>query len=214
MDVCPFVPIRNVDMDTCIQLAGEVGEIIAADYEIPIFLYERSASSPGRENLAVVRKGEFEGMKEKMLQAEWKPDFGPDQPHESAGVTAVGARMPLIAYNINLGTPDLEIANKIARRVRHGGGGLRYIKAMGVALQERNIVQVSMNMTDFTGSSLYQIMEMVKAEARRFGVNVVGSEIVGLAPLEALTNAAADYLQLEDFRLNQVIEARLLDPEE
>ena len=214
MDVCPFVPIRNVDMETCIRLASEVGEIIAADYKIPIFLYERSAGSPQRENLAVIRKGEFEGMKEKMLQAEWKPDFGPDRPHESAGVTAVGARMPLIAYNINLATSDLEIANKIARKVRYGGGGLRYVKAMGVALQERNIVQVSMNMTDFTGSSLYQVMEMVKAEARRFGVNVIGSEIIGLAPLEALIDAAADYLQLEDFGLDQVIESRLLEQEE
>ncbi len=214
MDVCPFVPIMNADMDICIRLASEVGEIIASDYKIPVFLYEKSASSPLRENLAVVRKGEFEGMKEKMLQPEWKPDFGPDQPHESAGATAVGARMPLIAYNINIGTPVLEIANQIARKVRHSGGGLRYIKAMGVALQERSIVQVSMNMTDYTGSSLYQIMEMVKAEARRFGVNVIGSEIVGLAPMAALIDAAADYLQLENFSLNQVIEARLLEPEE
>ncbi|HHV42419.1 MAG TPA: glutamate formimidoyltransferase [Clostridiaceae bacterium] len=210
-DVCPFVPIRNTDMATCIRLAAEVAEMVAAEYAIPVFLYEKSATDPERENLARIRKGEFEGMAEKMSAAEWKPDFGPDQPHPSAGVTAIGARMPLIAYNINLGTSDLAIADQIARRVRFVGGGLRYVKAMAVPLEARNIVQVSMNMTDYTKSSLYQIFELVKVEARRFGVPVVGSEIVGLSPLEALLDVATYYLRLEGFNTDQVIEARLLD---
>lgn len=212
-DVCPFVPIRNTDMETCIQLAREVAEIVAADYKIPVFLYEKSATSPERENLARIRKGEFEGMKEKMLADEWKPDFGPGQPHETAGVTAIGARMPLIAYNINLGTSELKIADEIARKVRFVGGGLRFVKAMGVVLERRNIVQVSMNLTDYTKSSLYQVMELVRAEAKRYGVPVVGSEIVGLSPLAALLDAASYYLQLEDFGFDQVIESRLLDAE-
>ncbi len=210
-DVCPFVPIRNTDMEQCVKLSREVAEIVASKYQLPVFLYEKSASSPERENLAQIRKGGFEGMKEKLSQAEWQPDYGPASPHETAGVTAIGARMPLIAYNINLDTTDLTIANNIAKRVRHGGGGLRYIKAMGVDLKEKSIVQVSMNMTDYTKSSLYQIMELVRIEARRYGVNVVGSEIIGLSPLEALIDAAAYYLQLEDFSLDQVIESRLLD---
>ena len=148
-----------------------------------------------------------------MLADEWKPDFGPGEPHETAGVTAIGARMPLIAYNINLGTSELKIADEIARKVRFVGGGLRFVKAMGVVLERRNIVQVSMNLTDYTKSSLYQVMELVRAEAKRYGVPVVGSEIVGLSPLAALLDAASYYLQLEVFGFDQVIESRLLDAE-
>ncbi|MDI9461391.1 MAG: glutamate formimidoyltransferase [Saccharofermentanales bacterium] len=213
-DVCPFVPIRNSDMGICIKLAREVAEIVAADYKIPVFLYGKSATSPERENLAKIRKGEFEGMKEKMLADVWKPDFGPARPHETAGVTAIGAREPLIAYNINLGTSELKIADEIARKVRYIGGGLRFVKAMGVALKQRNIVQVSMNLTDYTKSSLYQVMELIRSEARRYGVAVVGSEIVGLSPLEALIDVASYYLQLENFSTDRVIESRLLDMEQ
>lgn len=210
-DVIPFIPILNADMDDCDALAKDVAKAIADSHDIPIYLYEKSASVPARRNLAKVRKGQFEGMAEKMRDPDWKPDFGPDHPHESAGVTAVGARMPLVAYNVNLDTDNLEIADYIAKRVRHIGGGMRFVKAMGVELKERGIVQVSMNMTDYTKSHLYQIFELIKIEAKRYGVNVIGSEIIGLTPMQALVDTAEYYLGLENFSAAQIIESRLLE---
>ena len=159
----------------------------------------------------MVRKGEFEGMKEKMLSPEWKPDFGPKQPHPTAGAVAVGARMPLVAYNVNLGTSDIEIATAIAKKVRHIGGGLRFCKAMGVELENRNITQVSMNLTDYTKTSIYRAHEMVRMEAKRYGVSVIGGEVIGLVPLEALVDSAAYYLGLENFSVDQVLEAKLME---
>ena len=150
-------------------------------------------------------------MPEKLKQPEWKPDFGPAAVHPSAGVTAVGARMPLVAYNVNLGTSDLDIANDIARKVRHLSGGLRYCKAIGIDLKDRGIVQVSMNMTDYTSTALYRAFELIRIEARRWGVPVVGSEIVGLVPMAALIDTAAYYLQLENFKAEQVLEARIYE---
>ena len=208
-DVVPFIPIREATMDDCVKLARQVGADIGA-LGIPVFLYEKAAASAARENLARVRKGQFEGMAEKLREPEWKPDFGPAEPHVSAGVTAVGARMPLVAYNINLGTADLKTADSIARKVRHIGGGLRYVKAMGVLLEERGITQVSINMTDYSRTALYQVFEMVRMEARRYGVPVLGSEIVGLAPMAALLDTAAYYLGLEGFDSRQIIETHLL----
>ncbi|PIE98291.1 MAG: glutamate formimidoyltransferase [Treponema sp.] len=210
-DVVPFIPIKNATMEECIALSKEVAAEISEKLKIPTFLYEKSASNPDRTNLAKVRKGQFEGMAEKIKQPEWKPDFGGTDIHPSAGVTAVGARMPLVAFNVNLDTSDFSIADKIAKTVRFLGGGLRFVKAMGVDLKERGIVQVSMNMTDFTKTSLYQSYEMIKIEAKRYGVNIVGTEIVGLTPMEALLDVASYYLQVEDFKVNQVIEARLLE---
>lgn len=210
VDVVPFIPIRNCTMDEAITLSKEVGKEIAERFDIPVFLYEKSATAPHRENLAAIRKGEFEGMEEKIHQPEWHPDFGPEQRHPTAGTVAVGARMPLVAYNINLDTPSLEIAHSIAKRIRFIGGGLRYCKAMGVELKERGITQVSINMTDFTRTHLYQAMEMVRIEARRYGVNVVGSEIIGLVPMDALVDTASYYLGLEGFTTDQVLEARIL----
>lgn len=209
-DVVPFIPIKNATMEECIALSKEVGEEIFKRFKIPVFLYEKSASCPQRENLSTIRKGQFEGMAEKLKQAEWKPDFGGTEIHPSAGVTACGCRMPLVAFNVNLNTSDLSIADAIARKVRFIGGGLRFVKAMGVDLKERGIVQVSMNMTDYTKTSLYQSYEMVKMEAKRYGVSVVGTEIVGLTPMEALLNVASYYLQVENFSLDQIIENRLL----
>ncbi|NLV22862.1 MAG: glutamate formimidoyltransferase, partial [Syntrophomonadaceae bacterium] len=165
VDVVPFIPIQNYTMEEAVVLARETAQDLASRYDLPIFLYEKAATQPARENLANIRKGEFEGMSEKLLLPEWKPDFGPDSIHPSAGVTAVGARMPLVAYNINLNTDNLEIANQIARCIRHISGGLRYCKAMGVELKERNIVQVSINMTDYTKTALYRVFEMVRFEA-------------------------------------------------
>lgn len=211
VDVVPFIPIQNYTMEEAVVLARETAQDLASRYDLPIFLYEKAATQPVRENLANIRKGEFEGMSEKLLLPEWKPDFGPDSIHPSAGVTAVGARMPLVAYNINLNTDNLEIANQIARCIRHISGGLRYCKAMGVELKERNIVQVSINMTDYTKTALYRVFEMVRFEARRYGVEIVGSEIIGLAPMAALVDAAVYYMRLEDFKMEQIIEQRMLE---
>lgn len=211
VDVIPFIPIKGCTMDEAIALSKEVGEQIATLYQVPVFLYEKSATAPHRENLAAVRKGEFEGMAEKIKLAEWQPDFGPSERHPTAGTVAVGARMPLVAYNVNLGTADLNIASDIARKIRFIGGGLRYCKAMGVELKERGIVQVSINMTDYTRTALYRAFELVKIEARRYGVAVVGSEIIGLVPMEALIDTASFYLGLENFSMNQVLEARIME---
>lgn len=211
VDVIPFIPIKGCTMDEAIALSKEVGEQIAALYNLPVFLYEKSASSPHRENLAAVRKGEFEGMAEKIKLPEWKPDFGPAERHPTAGTVAVGARMPLVAYNVNLGTDNLAIATDIAKKIRFIGGGLRYCKAMGVELKERGITQVSINMTDYTRTALYRAFELVKVEARRYGVPVVGSEIIGLVPMEALIDTASYYLGLENFTMNQVLEARIME---
>ncbi len=211
VDVVPFIPIKNATMDECIALSKEVGAEIASRFGIPVFLYEKSASAPHRENLAAIRKGEFEGMAEKIHQPEWQPDFGPAERHPSAGTVAVGARMPLVAYNINLNTPDLDIAHGIAKRIRYIGGGLRFCKAMGVELKDRGITQVSINMTDFTRTHLYQAMEMVRFEARRYGVSVIGSEIIGLVPMEALVDTASYYLGLENFSMQQVLESRIME---
>lgn len=211
VDVIPFIPIKGCTMDEAIALSKEVGEQIATLYQVPVFLYEKSATAPHRENLAAVRKGEFEGMAEKIKLIEWQPDFGPAERHPTAGTVAVGARMPLVAYNVNLGTADLNIASDIARKIRFIGGGLRYCKAMGVELKERGIVQVSINMTDYTRTALYRAFELVKIEARRYGVPVVGSEIIGLVPMEALIDTASFYLGLENFSMNQVLEARIME---
>lgn len=210
-DVVPFIPIKGCTMDDAIALSREVGATVAERYNLPVFLYEKSASAPHRENLAAVRKGEFEGMTEKIKLPEWHPDFGPAERHPTAGTVAIGARMPLVAYNINLDTPSLEIAHGIAKKIRFIGGGLRYCKAMGVELKERGITQVSINMTDYTKTALYQAMEMVRFEARRYGVNVVGSEIIGLVPMAALIDTSAYYLGLENFSMQQVLEARIME---
>ena len=209
VDVVPFIPIRNVTMEEAVALSKEVGKEVAKRYNLPVFLYEKSASAPHRENLAAVRKGEFEGMAEKIKQPEWHPDFGLAERHPTAVTVSIGARMPLVAYNINLNTPSLEIAHDIAKKIRFIGGGLRYCKAMGVELKDRGITQVSINMTDYTRTALYRAFELVRVEARRYGVSIVGSEIIGLVPMEALIDTASYYLGLENFSMEQVLEARM-----
>ena len=211
VDVVPFIPIRNVTMEAAVALSKEVAEAVGNQFQLPVFLYEKSATAIHRENLATVRKGEFEGLQEKMLLPEWQPDFGPYAPHPTAGAVAIGARMPLVAYNVNLGTADLEIATAIAKKVRFVGGGLRYCKAMGVTLEERGITQVSMNLTDYTKTAIYRAHELVRIEAQRYGVPVVGAEVIGLVPMEALVDAAAYYLGLENFSMSQVLEAKLME---
>lgn len=210
-DVLPFVPVKDISMEECVQLAKKVAERVNKELAIPVFLYEEAASRPERQNLAKVRKGQFEGMPEKLLEEDWAPDFGERKIHPTAGVTAVGARMPLVAYNVNLDTDNLEIANKIAKIIRSSGGGYKYCKAIGVMLEGRNIAQVSMNMVNLEKCSLYRTFETIRFEAKRYGVSIIGSEIVGLAPAKALVDVAEYYLQLEEFDYNkQVLENHLL----
>lgn len=210
VDVVPFIPIRNVTVEEADAIAKETAKMAAEKFGQPFFLYEKSATAPHRVNLAEIRKGQFEGMAKKMMdQEKWKPDFGPSTIHPTGGVTAIGARMPLIAYNINLDTSNLEIAKKIADKIRYIKGGFRYCKAMGVMLEDRNIAQVSMNLTDFTKTAVYTVFETVRMEARRYGVNILGSEIVGLVPMQAMVDCAEYYLGLENFSMAQVLETRL-----
>ena len=210
VDVIPFVPIRQVTMEEAVELAKEVAKRVNEAYGLPVFLYEKAASAPHRENLAAVRKGQFEGMAEKIKEAQWIPDYG-DTLHPTAGITAVGARMPLVAFNVNLDTDNLEFANQIAKNVRHLSGGLRYCKGIGIELKDRGIVQVSMNMTDYTKTALYRVFELIRIEARRYGVNIVGSEIIGLLPMEALIDTAVYYLGVENFHMDQVLETRIME---
>jgi len=210
-DVIPFVPIRDITMDDCIELAKKLGARMWEELSIPSFLYEHAASVPERQNLANVRKGQFEGMPEKLLEDSWAPDFGDRKIHKSAGITAIGARPPLIAYNVNLNTSNLEVANAIAKMVRAASGGYKYVKAIGVMLEERNIAQVSINMVNLDANPLYRVFEAIRFEAKRWGVEIIGSEIVGLAPAKALIDCAEYYLQIEDFDYkNQVLENHLI----
>ncbi|HEQ8546864.1 TPA: glutamate formimidoyltransferase [Streptococcus pyogenes] len=210
-DVCPFVPIKDITTQECVEISKQVAERINRELDIPIFLYEDSATRPERQNLAKIRKGQFEGMPEKLLEEDWAPDYGDRKIHPTAGVTAVGARMPLVAFNVNLDTDNIDIAHKIAKIIRGSGGGYKYCKAIGVMLEDRHIAQVSMNMVNFEKCSLYRTFETIKFEARRYGVNVIGSEIIGLAPAKALIDVAEYYLQVEDFDYHkQILENHLL----
>jgi glutamate formiminotransferase / 5-formyltetrahydrofolate cyclo-ligase len=209
VDVVPFVPIEGVTMADCVALANKVGAEIAARFQIPVYLYEDASTNPARKNLEDIRRGEFEGLAAKMATPGWAPDFGPASPHPSAGATVVGARMPLIAYNINLATDRLDVAKKIAAAVRHSSGGYRFVKAMGIKLEARGIVQVSMNLTNFEKTPIFRVFETVKREAARYGVAVLESEIIGLVPSAALNAAAEFYLQIEGFKADQVLENKL-----
>lgn len=211
IDVVPFIPVKNITMDQAIEVSKSVAQQVADTYGLPIFLYEQSATKPERRNLAAIRKGQFEGMAEKIKKPDWKPDYGPAEIHPTAGATAMGARMPLVAYNVNLDTRDIEIANQIARRVRHISGGLRYCKGIGIELKDRGVVQVSLNMTDYTRTALYRVFELIKIEAQRWGVNVIGSEVIGLVPMQALIDCAEYYLRIENFSMEQVLETRIFD---
>ena len=211
VDVIPFVPIRDMDMAECVELSKVLGQRLSDELDLPVFLYEESASAPHRKNLAAIRKGQFEGMAEKVLEEQWHPDFGGNRIHPSAGVVAVGARQPLIAFNINLDTSDVSIAKKIAKIIREKDGGFRAVKALGVMLEERNIAQVSINMCDYKQTPLYRVLEFVRFEAASYGVHVVGTEIIGLAPMMAFVDAADYYLQIEKFDApKQVLECHLL----
>lgn len=209
VDVVPFVPIEGVTMEACVALAKDTARTVAQRFNVPVYLYEEASANPLRKNLEDIRRGEFEGLATKMATDGWAPDFGPSAPHASAGASVIGARMPLIAYNINLNTNRLEVAKKIAASVRFSSGGFRFVKAMGVTLADRGIVQVSMNLTNYEKTPMFRVFETVKREAARYGVSILESEIVGLVPSAALNAAAEHYLQIEGFNANQVLENRL-----
>ena len=209
-DVVPFVPVRGVTMEDCVTLARKVGERIGREVGIPVFLYQRAALQPGRVNLEEIRRGGLEGLGQRMqTDPSWAPDFGPARLHPTAGATVVGARPPLIAYNVNLKSQDLSMARDIAKVVRASGGGLPQVKAIGVELTSRRLVQVSMNLTNFEETPMHTAFEAVRREAERRGLEVCGSEVIGLVPQRAMVQAAEVYLQLEGFDPNQVLETRL-----
>jgi len=209
VDVVPFVPIEGVTMAQCVDLAKEVAADVASRFGVPIYLYEDASNDPARKNLEDIRRGEFEGLAAKMASKGWAPDFGPSAPHASAGASVVGARMPLIAYNINLNTNRLDVAKKIAAAIRHSSGGYRFVKAAGFELKDRGIVQVSMNLTNYEKTPIFRVFETVRREAERYGVSILESEIVGLVPAAALNATAEFYLQIAGFKSDQVLENRL-----
>ncbi|MBC7219899.1 glutamate formimidoyltransferase [Candidatus Bipolaricaulota bacterium] len=209
VDVVPFVPVRGVTMADCVDLARRVGREVWERFRVPVYLYEEAATRPQCRDLAQIRRGEFEGFAAKIQEEEWAPDFGERAVHPTAGATAIGAREFLIAFNVNLGTADLSVAKAIARAVRGSSGGLRHVKALGLSLGERGIVQVSMNLTNYKKTPLLRVLELVRSEARRFGVPIVGTEIVGLVPEDALLQVAAHCLGLERFSPDLVLEQRL-----
>lgn len=210
LDVCPLVPIKDISMEETVEYAKKLAKNIG-ELGIPVYLYENAATNEKRKNLASVRKGQYEGFFEKIKEDAWKPDFGPEHMNEKSGVTAVSAREHLIAFNVNLSTDNLDIADKIAKKVRHIGGGLRFVKAMGVLLEDRNIAQVSMNLVNYKKSSIYSVVELIKVEAKRYGVNVIGTEVIGLIPMDALVQSAEYYLQIEGLKAEQILENRLLE---
>jgi len=209
VDVTPFIPIDGVTMAECVTLAKSIAQDVASRFSLPVYLYEEASSNPDRKNLEDIRRGEFEGLAAKMAKPGWAPDFGPTAPHPTAGAAVIGARMPLIAYNINLATNRLDVAKKIATAIRHSSGGLRYVKAMGIPLEDRGVVQVSMNLTNYEKTPIFRVFEIVKREAERYGVSVLESEIVGLVPAAALRQSVEWYLQLEGFSADQVLENKL-----
>jgi len=211
VDVVPFVPIEGATMADCVALARDVGAAVAARFDIPVFLYEEASDNPARKNLEDIRRGEFEGLAAKLASDGWKPDFGPAAPHPSAGASVIGARLPLIAYNINLNTDRLDVAKKIAAAIRHSSGGLRYVKAIGVKLEDRNLAQVSINLTNYQKTPVHRVFDLVSREAARHGVAILESEVIGLIPAAALVGAAEHYLQLERFSAAQILENKLRD---
>jgi glutamate formiminotransferase / 5-formyltetrahydrofolate cyclo-ligase len=209
VDVVPFVPIEGVTMQECVALAKDVAEEVASRFGVPVYLYEDASTNPSRKNLEDIRRGEFEGLAAKMASDGWTPDYGPAGPHVSAGASVIGARMPLVAYNINLNTDRLDVAKKIAAGIRHSSGGFRFVKAAGFELKERGIVQVSMNLTNYEKTPIFRVFETVKREAERYGVTILESEIVGLIPAAALHACAEYYLQVAKFDANQILENKL-----
>ena len=211
VDVIPFVPVRGCTAEQAIELSKRVAREVWKRFGLPVYLYEKSASSPARANLADVRRGQFEGLAEKMKLPEWEPDFGERKPHPTAGAAACGARDFLCAFNVNLNTPELAVAQAVAKRVRQSGGGLAHCKAIGVMLESRNLAQVSMNLTDLTVTGLRQAFERVRTEALKYGAAPLSSEVIGLLPARAFADAAAHYLMIENYSPSAILESKLLE---
>lgn len=210
VDVCPFIPVKDVTAEEVVQLAKTTGKRIYEEAGVPVYLYEKAASVSHRENLADVRRGQFEGLEEKTSLPEWQPDFGSGY-HPTAGITIVGAREFLIAFNIELDTDDVEIAKKIAKTIRFSSGGYPCVKALGLMLHETNTAQVSINFTDYKTTSLHTVVDKVRQEAEKYGTAVKCTELIGLSPMKALIDSAAHYLKIKDFDYeNQVFENHLL----
>ena len=210
-DVVPFIPVRNMTMEEAVELSKAVAREVSSRFNLPVYLYEKSASAPHRENLAEVRKGQFEGLSAKLKDPMWKPDFGPDTPHPTAGASIIGARPYLIAWNVNLKTDRLDIAKAIAKKIRFSSGGFPCCKALGLNLANQSMVQVSINLTDFNVTSMHTIFDEIRAEATQYGIEIDGTELIGMLPLQVLVDTAAHYLQLKDFSANRVIENRLYE---
>jgi glutamate formiminotransferase len=208
-DVVPFVPVAGVTMEECVDLACRLGKRVAEELDIPVYLYEEAATRPDRRNLAEVRRGEYEGLREEIgTNPDRAPDFGPAE-MGAAGAIAIGARPPLVALNVYLNTKDVAPAKAIARAVRHSSGGLRFVKALGLLVEGQ--AQVSMNLTDYRRTPIHRVVELIRSEAARFGLCVVRSEIVGLIPAKALVDVAEFYLQLAGFSAEQILENRLME---
>ena len=208
VDVVPFVPLLGAPMRECIATAKSAAAAIAERFGVPVYLYEEASSNPARKRLEDIRRGAFEGLKDKMSRPEWVPDFGPAHPHPSVGAAVVGARRILIAYNVNLASDRLDIAKAIASTVRQSNGGLPFVKAMGVRLTP-DVVQVSMNLTNYEETPMHVVFDAVRREAERHGVTVRGSEVIGLLPQTALRPGDEQYLQLEGFTSAQILERQI-----
>jgi glutamate formiminotransferase len=209
VDVVPFVPLRGMSMAEAVEIARRFGRALAAKHQVPVFFYEEACTTEARRSLSDIRKGEYEGMARKLQDPAWTVDAGPQTLNEKSGVTAVGARMPLIALNVNLHTQDVEIAKKIANAVRHVGGGLRFVRAIGLRLEDRGTAQVSLNLLNYHKTPVYRALELIKIEAARYGVLVKDCELVGMVPIEALEDVVSYYLQIPGFKSKQIIEYHL-----
>lgn len=212
VDVVPFVPVQGVEMKEAIRIAYAFGKRLG-ERGVPVFFYEEAATRPERRDLPSIRKGEYEGLAERLKNPEWKPDAGPDQFKPKSGATVVGARFPLVAYNVNLKTKDLFLAKAIAKKIRFKDGGFPHVRAMGVDLREKGMVQVSMNLTDYRVTNIPKVYEFIKEEALKEGVEIESSEIVGLIPMGALESVSQHYLKCESFSVRQVIEQQILELE-
>lgn len=211
LDVVPFTPLKNISMEECVGIAHSFGKRLNSETGVPVFFYEDAALVPERKNLEDIRRGQYEGLKASVSEPERHPDIGGIELHPTAGATVIGARKFLVAFNVNLGTSDVEIAKKIARFIRFSGGGLAHVKAIGLSLEERGLVQVSVNIVDHDKNPLYRVLEMIRMEASRWGIPVVETEIYGMVPVSALLDSASRYLQVAGFNSDQVIELKLLE---
>ncbi|MFZ4616080.1 MAG: glutamate formimidoyltransferase [Rectinemataceae bacterium] len=210
VDVVPFIPVRGMEITEAVELARDFGRYIGG-LGVPVYYYEEAATRPGRAKLPDIRKGQYEALEAKMRDPVWEPDEGPFAFNARSGALVTGVRFPLVALNVNLHSTDLSIAERIARAVRHINGGYRHVRAMGLALEDKGMVQVSMNLVDYRGTPLHRVLETVRSEAGRYGVAVAGTELVGPVPLGALEELVKFYLQAHDFKMDQIIENALID---